>query len=161
MTFDQLGQALMVFAGVFQLIRFLRWKPWLTLKEPLVWSLHAAYVCLPLSLLLRGMLEDSFAAHNLIHLFAIGALGGLILSMIARVTMGHTGRDIYKGPSMALAFIAIFASAIVRSYGVIAAPAELLNWVNLSGALWVFAFGMYVVRFGKMLITPRVDGHPG
>ncbi|AUL96472.1 NnrS protein involved in response to NO [Vibrio vulnificus] len=160
-TMAQLGQPLMVIAGVAQLVRFIRWKPWLTLSEPLVWSLHAAYLCLPLSLLLRGLLDNPFASHNLIHLFAIGALAGLILAMIARVTMGHTGRMIYQGPNMSLAFGALFLAALVRSFGVIFAPAQLFIWIDISAALWVFAFTLFVWKFGYMLVTPRADGHPG
>ncbi|HFQ5286786.1 TPA: NnrS family protein [Vibrio vulnificus] len=160
-TMAQLGQPLMVIAGGAQLVRFIRWKPWLTLSEPLVWSLHAAYLCLPLSLLLRGLLDNPFASHNLIHLFAIGALAGLILAMIARVTMGHTGRMIYQGPNMSLAFGALFLAALVRSFGVIFAPAQLFIWIDISAALWVFAFTLFVWKFGYMLVTPRADGHPG
>ncbi|HCE4531045.1 TPA: NnrS family protein [Vibrio parahaemolyticus] len=160
-TFAELGNPLMLFAGVAQLVRFVRWKPWLTLSEPLVWSLHAAYLCLPLSLILRGAWGEAFASHNLIHLFAIGALGGLILAMIARVTMGHTGRMIYKGPNMSLAFAAITAAALVRSFAVIFDPANMMLWIDISGGLWIVAFGLFVWRFGMMLVTPRVDGHPG
>ncbi|HAS6247430.1 TPA: short-chain dehydrogenase [Vibrio vulnificus] len=160
-TMAQLGQPLMVIAGGAQLVRFIRWKPWLTLSESLVWSLHAAYLCLPLSLLLRGLLDNPFASHNLIHLFAIGALAGLILAMIARVTMGHTGRMIYQGPNMSLAFGALFLAALVRSFGVIFAPAQLFIWIDISAALWVFAFTLFVWKFGYMLVTPRADGHPG
>ncbi|MCZ8487460.1 NnrS family protein [Vibrio lentus] len=54
----------------------------------------------------------------MLHLFAIGGLRDSFFAMITRVTMGHTGRAIYKGPSMALAFSAIFIAALVRSLGV-------------------------------------------
>ncbi|MGR5247287.1 NnrS family protein [Vibrio aestuarianus] len=161
MTMEQLGQPLMIVAGVAQLARFIRWKPWLTLSEPLVWSLHAAYVCLPLSLLLRGLMDNTYVAHNLIHLFAIGALAGVILAMITRVTMGHTGRAIYQGPNMSVAFLALVIAAFIRSFGVAFFPAQLFMMVNISGALWVLAFSLFVWKFGSMLITPRVDGHPG
>lgn len=161
MTMAQLGKPLMVLAGVAQLARFIRWKPWLTLSEPLVWSLHAAYVCLPLSLLLRGLMDNAYVEHNLIHLFAIGALAGVILAMITRVTMGHTGRAIYQGPNMSVAFGAIIVAAFVRSFGVAFFPAQLFMMVNISGALWGLAFSLFVWKFGLMLITPRVDGHPG
>ncbi|MDE1323759.1 NnrS family protein [Vibrio aestuarianus] len=161
MTMDQLGQPLMIVAGVAQLARFIRWKPWLTLSEPLVWSLHAAYVCLPLSLLLRGLMDNTYVAHNLIHLFAIGALAGVILAMITRVTMGHTGRAIYQGPNMSVAFFALVIAAFIRSFGVAFFPAQLFMMANISGALWVLAFCLFVWKFGPMLITPRVDGHPG
>ena len=160
-AFAEFAKPIMLFAGVAQLVRFLRWKPWLTLSEPLVWSLHSAYLCLPLSLILRGSWANEFATHNLIHLFAIGALGGLILAMISRVTMGHTGRMIYKGPNMSIAFLAVFCAALVRSLGVTFAPSQMLLWIDISAALWVLAFGMFVWRFGVMLITPRIDGHPG
>ncbi|MDE1209864.1 NnrS family protein [Vibrio aestuarianus] len=161
MTMEQLGQPLMIVAGVAQLARFIRWKPWLTLSEPLVWSLHAAYVCLPLSLLLRGLMDNTYVAHNLIHLFAIGALAGVILAMITRVTMGHTGRAIYQGPNMSVAFFALVIAAFIRGFGVAFFPAQLFMMVNISGALWVLAFSLFVWKFGPMLITPRVDGHPG
>ncbi|EGA67232.1 NnrS family protein [Vibrio brasiliensis] len=161
MTFAQLGQPLMVVSGAAHLLRVIRWKPWRTLSEPLVWSLHATYLCIPVSLLLRGLLDNPFASHNMLHLFAIGAIGGVILAMIARVTMGHTGRAIYQGPNMSLAFGALVLAAIVRAIGVALFPQYLIAAVNMSAALWILAFAMYVGLFGKMLITPRVDGHPG
>lgn len=161
MTFAQLGQPLMVVSGAAHLLRVIRWKPWRTLSEPLVWSLHATYLCIPVSLLLRGLLDNPFASHNMLHLFAIGAIGGVILAMIARVTMGHTGRAIYQGPNMSLAFGAMVLAAIVRGIGVALFPQYLIAAVNMSAALWILAFAMYVGLFGKMLITPRVDGHPG
>ncbi|EGA68176.1 hypothetical protein VISI1226_15586 [Vibrio sinaloensis DSM 21326] len=161
MTFAQLGQPLMLFSGVAHLIRVSRWQPWRTLSEPLVWSLHATYLCIPVSLILRGVLDNPFAAHNMLHLFAIGAIGGVILAMIARVTMGHTGRAIYQGPNMSLAFIAIIAAALVRSVGVALVPSSMLLWVNVSAGLWVLAFALFVYKFGSMLMRPRVDGHPG
>ncbi|WP_114766353.1 NnrS family protein [Vibrio rhodolitus] len=157
----QLGAYLMVLAGGAQLIRVLRWQPWKTLSEPLVWSLHAAYLCIPLSLLARGLWQDVFAAHNMIHLFAIGGLSGLILAMIARVTMGHTGRAIYQGPNMALAFLSLLAAALVRSFGVAMFPAHMLVMIDISGALWALAFALFIAKFGYMLLTPRVDGHLG
>nr|WP_275658719.1 NnrS family protein [Vibrio brasiliensis] len=161
MTFAQLGQPLMVVSGAAHLLRVIRWKPWRALSEPLVWSLHATYLCIPVSLLLRGLLDNPFASHNMLHLFAIGAIGGVILAMIARVTMGHTGRAIYQGPNMSLAFGAMVLAAIVRAIGVALFPQYLIAAVNMSAALWILAFAMYVGLFGKMLITPRVDGHPG
>lgn len=160
-TFAQLGPSLMVISGLAHLVRVMRWQPWRTVKEPLVWALHLAYLCIPVSLLLRGLLDNPFAGHNMLHLFAIGALGGLILAMIARVTMGHTGRAIYQGPNMALAFAMLTAAALVRSVGVVLWPAQMMLMIDISGLLWVLAFTLYVIKFGPMLLKARVDGHPG
>ena len=160
-TFAQLGPSLMVISGIAHLVRVMRWQPWRTVKEPLVWALQLAYLCIPVSLLLRGLLDNPFAGHNMLHLFAIGALGGLILAMIARVTMGHTGRAIYQGPNMALAFAMLTAAALVRSVGVVLWPAQMMLMIDISGLLWVLAFTLYVIKFGPMLLKARVDGHPG
>lgn len=161
LTMAQVGAPLMGLAGAAQSIRLYRWRPWRTFSEPLVWSLHAGYACIPLSLLLRAVMDNPFATHTLLHLFAIGALGGVILAMIARVTMGHTGRSIYQGPNMRWAFSALLCAALVRAVLVVIWPQQMIGWVNLSAGLWVFAFGLYVVKFVSMLLKPRVDGHPG
>ncbi|WP_413112502.1 NnrS family protein [Thaumasiovibrio sp. DFM-14] len=156
-----LATKLMLIAGLFQLIRALRWKPWQTLREPLVWSLHLAYLCLPLSLLIRGASSSAFINHTFLHLFAIGALGGVILSMLARVTMGHTGREIYHGPVMWPAYLALVAAAIIRTFAVSLWPAEIILFVRVTGGLWIFAFAFFCWHFVPMLMRPRVDGHPG
>ncbi|CAM4245712.1 NnrS family protein [Vibrio agarivorans] len=161
LTFAELGMPIMLFAGIAQFVRVMRWKPWRTLSEPLVWSLHLSYLCLPLSLILRGAWDNPMAQYALIHLFAIGTFGGVILAMIARVTMGHTGRAIYEGPSMWLAFALIVVAALVRSIGTAFYPELMMRWIEIAAVLWVVAFGLFVVKFAKMLITARVDGHPG
>ncbi|CAM3071321.1 NnrS family protein [Vibrio rarus] len=160
-TLQTLQTPLFILAGVFQLIKVLRWKPWTTLTEPLVWSLHAAYACIPGYLLLKGLTTNQWLAHTSLHLFAIGALAGLILAMIARVTMGHTGRNIYQGPSMHIAFAALMLSALVRSIGVGIWPQFTLQLLDVATVLWMLSFGLYLLKFGKMLMTARADGHPG
>lgn len=158
--FAEVSPAVMLVGALFQFIRMARWKPWRTLSEPLVWSLHLSYFCIPLGLIASG-LTTGFEKHAMIHLFAIGALGGLILAMIARVTMGHTGRAIYKGPRMWPAFLAVFLAALLRSLGVGFSPVYMMLIINLSAILWAFAFTMFIYYFAIMLISPRVDGHPG
>ena len=166
-TAASISPALMVFTAVMQFGRFLRWKPWTTFKEPLVWSLHTAYVCIPVGLLIKGLAllgvidNGYFVSHNMIHVLAIGAIGGLILAMITRVTMGHTGREIYKGPAMWHAFLSIVLAAIIRGVGVAFWPEHMMTLINISAALWIYAFALFVLKFGSMLCKPRADGHPG
>lgn len=161
MTLAELQTPLFIWAGLFQAIRMMRWKPHRTLGEPLVWSLHLAYACIPTYLLVKGITTNALLSHNALHIFAIGALSGLILAMIARVTMGHTGRNIYQGPQMRVAFIALVLSALVRSLGVAYFPQYMMEMLDVAAVLWMVAFGMYLLKFGKMLLTPRADGHPG
>ncbi|USD67103.1 NnrS family protein [Vibrio sp. SCSIO 43136] len=157
----ELQQPILLFAGIFQLARFVRWKSWKTLSEPLVWSLHLSYQCLPVALILKGFAGSSYFSHTLWHLIAIGGLGGLILAMISRVTLGHTGRDIYKGPNMAIPFALVLVAAIVRSIAVSYFPQYTMQLIDLTAGLWIVAFAWYVVKFGPMLAKPRTDNRPG
>lgn len=43
----EIERSLLLIAGLLQLIRFARWLPHKTLKEPMLWSLHIAYLMLP------------------------------------------------------------------------------------------------------------------
>ncbi len=150
-------------AFVFNLIRFLRWKPLLTLKTPLLWSLHISWLMIILGLLVMSLsrmlqLNDVMA----IHLITIGGMGGLILAMIARVSLGHTGRILElpgKLMAVALAFPAI--SAILRGLFPELLPAYTFDWYLLSILAWVIAYGVYVVYYIPVLLKPRVDGMPG
>jgi uncharacterized protein involved in response to NO len=153
--------ALMLVSGIAQLARLIRWKPWKTLAEPLVWSLHLGYLCIPLSLILRALSSNSYFSHNMLHLFVIGALGGIILSMIARVTLGHTGRNVYAGPSMAIPLALLLLSAVIRSFGAALFTQHYMLIIDLTGTLWVAAFVVYLFYFAPMLLKTRADGHPG
>lgn len=65
-----------------------------TLKTPLVWSLHMAYSLLALGLISMAvsLLNSAMNISNALHLITVGAIGGMILSMMSRVSLGHTGR---------------------------------------------------------------------
>jgi uncharacterized protein involved in response to NO len=157
----EIESALMAISGMAQLVRWWRWKPLRTLSEPLVWSLHIGYVCIPLSLVLRAVMSDGYLSHNLLHLFVIGAIGGIVLSMISRVTLGHTGRDVYAGPSMTWAFIMLFAAALIRSVGLSFFPQWYFAVIDLTALLWVVAFALFLVKYSSMLLRSRADGNPG
>ncbi|MGS0728221.1 NnrS family protein, partial [Shewanella sp. 0m-11] len=144
------------------LVRWLRWYPHKTLKEPMLWSLHSAYLFLPVTLfLLAWNINDANAYRHLLHLFAIGTLAGICLSMISRVSLGHTSRNIYQGPNMTIAFACIPIAAILRSIMPIVAPAEYQLWLWLAGGFWSLAFAMFVVNYAAILSKPRIDGRPG
>ncbi|SKA57380.1 uncharacterized protein involved in response to NO [Enterovibrio nigricans DSM 22720] len=116
----------MTIAGTAQAVRLYRWNGFKSRSEPLVWSLHAFYFALPLGLLLKAaFVSNAWVSHTLMHLIAMGALSGVILAMIARVTLGHTGRAIYQQPSFAFGFIALLLATAIRVAGPIFYPAYL------------------------------------
>jgi uncharacterized protein involved in response to NO len=112
-------------------------------------------------LILRAVIDESYLSHNLLHLLVIGAIGGIILSMISRVTLGHTGRDVYAGPSMTWAFVMLFGAAVLRSVGLSLFPELYIRIIDVTAALWIVAFGLFLFKFSSMLLRSRADGHPG
>ncbi|WP_028024129.1 NnrS family protein [Enterovibrio calviensis] len=157
-----ISAALMATAGLAQAYRLYRWQGLKSMGEPLVWSLHLFYLALPIGLLAKAVfISNPWVSHTLIHLFAMGTLAGVILAMIARVSMGHTGREIYKGPKFRFAYASLVLATLVRVVGAIVWPEYLQIWVIIAGIGWALAFGGFVMNFGPMLLKARVDGHPG
>lgn len=147
--------------GIAQGVRLLRWQGWRAYSEPMLFSLHVFYLFLPLGLLLKAVVTDPWVSQLIWHLFAIGALGGVILAMITRVTLGHTGRNVYQGPRFAWLFCMLFLSALVRVFGIWLWPSYTLALVSASALLWTISYGWFVLCFGPMLVKARADGAVG
>ncbi|ROL73957.1 NnrS family protein [Pseudomonas vranovensis] len=163
------GPALQVNAGIGLLfaalalghiVRLWRWHDRGLWQVPLLWSLHLAYAWLALACL--GMALWHFGAplnpSLAVHCLTIGAMAGLILAMIARVSLGHTGRALLPPRGMTLAFVLLNLAAVSRVLLVLWMP---LGGLWLAGLCWVLAFALYAWRYTPMLLRARVDGHPG
>ena len=85
-------------------------------------------------------------------------MSGLILAMIARVTLGHTGRPLQLPAGVVWAFVLFNLGAFARVFLATAWPVPGL-W--LAAICWASAFALYVWRYAPMLVAARVDGHPG
>ena len=155
--------SLFLLSGGCQAIRWFRWKPWITLGVPLLWSIHGAIFFIWVGLFTVGMsyfIVVPFVSH-LWHLITVGGMGGLILAMISRVSLGHTGRKLQQPKAMFWGFLSIFIAAIIRVRGPIFWMQYYITFINLSIAFWLIAFGLFAYHYAPMLIKPRVDGRPG
>jgi uncharacterized protein involved in response to NO len=142
--------------------RWWLWQPWKTLRQPLVWVLHAAYFWLPVHLGLRAAAAMGWvAAGPATHALTVGLIGTLTLGMITRTALGHTGRPLHAGRIETAAYLAMLSAAVVRVGLPLLDAARLLPSVGISAALWSLAFVLYLARYTPMLLWPRVDGRPG
>jgi uncharacterized protein involved in response to NO len=142
--------------------RWWLWQPWGTRRAPLVWVLHAAYLWLLVHLALRvgaelGWIPGGPATHAL----TVGLLGMVILGMMTRTALGHTGRPLRAGRLEICAYLAVLLAAVVRVFMPLLAPATLLLSAQLAAALWSLAFALYLWRYTPFLLYPRQDGKPG
>lgn len=155
--------ALSIVAAGATLARMRWWGTQHTLREPLLWILHLGHVWIAIGLLLGGLAQLGVAgAHSAFtHALAFGAIGTLILGMMARVTLGHTGRPLRAPPLTTLAFVLLTLGTVVRVCVPVLAPNLLLRGLDVAGLLWATAFALFLVAQAPMLWRPRPDGKPG
>ncbi|MBK8186228.1 MAG: NnrS family protein [Cellvibrio sp.] len=158
---EWLTGGLALLAGVLIALRLIGWSGWLTLREPLLWILHLGYAWIAIALLLRGA-----AAFNLVpfgawqHALGAGAMGCLMLGVMTRVSLGHTGRPLTLPNFGIVIYLAIGFAAFAR---VLAA----LHWVDFrwgllaAAAAWSVAFSVFTLIYWPILTRPRVDGRLG
>ncbi len=151
-----------VVAAVLQLVRWGGWNPWATRKTPLLWVLHASYLWIPLGLVLLAAAQWGVLPRSAgVHALAIGATGGLIIGMMTRTALGHTGRMLVAGRVETLAYVLVQVAAVARVLTVAAIPAAAVGGVHLAATAWALAFALYLWRYTPFLLYARVDGKAG
>jgi uncharacterized protein involved in response to NO len=129
-------------------LRLLLFYRWGVLKEPMLWSIFVA----PLWIVL-GFMALALGSANWLHLITVGGLGGMILSMISRVSLGHSGEPIRALKWMPIAFIFMSIASVTRFF---ANDIQLFTGAGytFSALLWVCAFGCFIVHYHKRLLAP-------
>jgi len=143
--------------------RAYRWYCHIIWSVPLVWSLHVAYWFIPLGFGLLALhfagIAVSFSAA--VHVLTTGAMGALILAMIARVSLGHTGRPLILNKVMVYGFLLIVLAAIIRLFTGLYPALIGVNGYLLTVVLWGIAYGLYSISYYRILTRPRIDGREG
>lgn len=154
---------LCLFSAAIHTWRNLRWRPWVTTQIPLVWVLHGtmAFIPIGLGLLAIHYLLNSLSLSSALHALTVGVLGGMIIAMMSRVSLGHSGRKLNAKPIIVIGFYCIILSAITRSILVALIPELIMQWWLISGGLWCLAFVCFVWVYFPILTTARLDGRPG
>jgi uncharacterized protein involved in response to NO len=132
-------------------------------KKPLLWSLFIAFIWINLGFLLLAVnVFLNLPNIVVIHAFSVGGIGVVILSMMARVTLGHTGRNVQNPPkAVAIALMVLVAGAVVRVIAPLVAESHYVVWVAASQVLWIAAFSIFIATCFPMLVKPRTDGQFG
>ncbi len=159
----RLTSILALLAGGLHGLRLVRWKGWAIFAEPLMWVLHLGYAWLAVALILIGLagLTDTVPATAAIHALTVGAFGTMILAVMTRASLGHTGRELTATPGTTVIFILITIAAIVR----VGAPFlndqglndQSLSAIWISGIAWTAAYGLFTVLYFPVFTQPRVQ----
>ncbi|HJV85090.1 MAG TPA: NnrS family protein [Noviherbaspirillum sp.] len=154
--------ALTFAASVTQLTRLIGWKPHLSLGTPLLWILHVSFAWIGI-----GFFLLSLAALNLtttsaaFHALAVGSIGGLIIGMITRTALGHTGRPLAAGRSELVMYLLVQAGVVTRLLAAVDAFGARNALLVIAAVCWSGAFLLYAAVYGPYLVRARIDGRDG
>jgi len=150
-------------AGVINAVRMLQWRSLATWRQPIVWILHLAYLWLPVGLALKCLAAFSGAAISAfwLHSLTVGVLATMIMAVMTRASLGHTGRALVVDPAIALGYGFLLMAALVRVFGlgVLGLPYPFV--IVISACCWTAAFALFLAIYTPILWSPRVDGKPG
>lgn len=150
-------------AAVLLALRLARWQGHRTLRFPIIWVLHAAYAWLPVALALKAasLFGVPIAQAGWIHALTAGAFSTMILAVMSRASLGHTGRELVAPRLIEIAYYLVGVAALMRVFGPLVFAEIWRFWVIASGLLWSLAFVLFLVVYAPILCTPRVDGRAG
>ncbi|MGE5171831.1 MAG: NnrS family protein [Rudaea sp.] len=137
-------------------VRLARWRGWKVLDRPLVASMHAGYAWFVVALLLHalGDFGSAGAARAWLHAFTVGALGSMMLALMTRIALRHTGRPLALPPAIVASYALLQVAALLRVAGGALGLGE--AWLAIAGVAWIFAFAIYLVLFGRILVSPSL-----
>ncbi len=144
-------------------LQLARWQGQHSLRVPIIWILHLGYAWLPLALALKvawlsGM---PIPATSWLHALTTGAFATMILAVMSRAALGHTGRALSAAPAIVIAYLLLSAAAFTRVFAPILNPDAWSLWMGVAAALWSTAFMLFVITYAPILCRPRVDGRAG
>ena len=141
-------------------LRLFGWRGWRTLAEPLLAVLHLGYGWIAIGYALLGLASLGWLNQGAaLHALTAGALGMMILAVMTRVALGHTGRPLHAPRTIVAAYTAVGLAALLR----VLAPvfADFYSGLLLaSGLAWIIAFGLFLWVYWPILTRPRSDGKP-
>ena len=160
------GLAMIIIALIatgFHFIRLAGWYGKGVWSVPLLWVLVLAYGWIVVGLFLLALsLAGLFAVSLALHALTIGGIGLMTMGMMVRVSMGHSGRELFAPAMIPAAFAALNVVVLVRVILPLLLPAESYpSLVLVSALVWAVAFAVFVFRMSPVYLTPRVDGRPG
>jgi uncharacterized protein involved in response to NO len=148
---------------VLHAIRLAGWYAAGIWEKPLLWVLYLAYVAVAIGFALKvAVYLFGISPFLPLHAFTYGGVGLFTLGMMARVTLGHTGRNILEPPAaVAWMFGLLAIGSVIRVALPLFDAAHYVLWIGVSQVLWLLAFSLFLWVFLPMLFQPRTDGQFG
>ncbi len=142
-------------AGLFHLVRLVRWAGYRTFSDRLVLILHVAYAFVPAGFFLSALscLELVVPSAG-IHAWTGGAVGSMTIAVMTRASLGHTGQALSASVSTQAVYAAIVVAALARICAALD-PAYSVPLLMIAGVAWAGAFLGFALAFAPLLCRAR------
>lgn len=153
-----LTAAIAATAAFLNAVRLYGWRGLATRSSPIVFVLHVGYAWLVAGLALAALAHATTLVPPVLalHAFGTGAIGTMVLAVMTRAALGHTGRALVASHLIALAYWLVTASAALRIAGPLALPAQTHAALLVAGLAWIVAFAIFSTVYAPILTTPRL-----
>jgi uncharacterized protein involved in response to NO len=154
---NRLTGVVLLLASVAQLLRLSRWGGVRTYSDPLVLILHIGYAWVPIGLFLLGLSVAGFDLPSSagIHALTAGAMTTMILAVMSRASLGHTGRELKASRLTTIAYGCVTAGAVLRVAASIGIGGYGLM-LDVAGTLWAASLILFLVDYTPVLWRPRL-----
>jgi len=144
-------------------IRIVGWHTAGIWRKPLLWVLYLAYGWIIIGFAITAATYYfEFSSKLALHAFAYGGIGMMTIGMMARVSLGHTGRKVAHPPAiLKLCLPLLLTGCLIRVVLPPLLPEWHALWIGGSQLLWIYAFLMFIAIYARFLIRPGIDGQPG
>lgn len=149
---------LLVAGAVLHFWRLARWRGLATTAELLVTILHVGYLWIPLGTLLLGLslLSSLVPPAAAIHALTGGAFGTMMLAVMTRATLGHTGRALHADQTTVGIYGLVTLAVLLRIAA--AWPGSLMmDLLEAAAAAWIAAFALFGIHYGPLLVGGGSD----
>jgi uncharacterized protein involved in response to NO len=149
---------LAMLAALTHALRVSQWRGLQTVRNPLLFILHVAYLWLPAGYAMMSLASFgwAFTPTAALHGLTMGGIGSMILAMMTRVPLGHTGRALHASRLTVVAYVILMIAICIR----VMSPwngANYLGMIELAATGWCLAFGIFVWVYWPILTEPRID----
>jgi len=142
-------------AAALHCIRLHRWRGWTVARDRILVILHIAYIFIPLGLLAISLSASGYLEErSVLHLLSVGAIACMMLAVMTRASLGHTGRALVASKITVSSYAALILCALVRPLAEILPDLSRAVYAT-SGLLWIAAFGLYCLEYAPILARKR------
>ncbi|MGI8399481.1 NnrS family protein [Agrobacterium deltaense] len=142
-------------AAFMHAVRLIRWRGWTTWPEQVLVVLHVAYAFIPAGFITIALAAiDVMDTRSVLHVFTVGVIGCMMLAVMTRASLGHTGRKLAASRVTIAAYVALIACALLRPAAEFF-PGAMMHLYACSAIFWIVGFGLFCVEYGPILTRER------